>query len=583
MSAIELYVLADAIDVKFEDLALIDDSKQDVFISSRDFEKASIAIQHIADVQTLIKPINFKNWGSTYCSTRLRKVSQDQEMIFEINDISDLEYSPALIQGEAGQGKSMLLKNLVLKSLEVKESLPLYFELQSLKEKTIRDVILQEIENLGLTISSCQLKSLLHDGKLSIFLDGFDEVGEEYRANIATELKSLCIQHPNLIVIICSRPYSGLEHLSFLDVYDICPVSNCEEIVPIIRAYAQEEVAHSLERLIPEALGATKKVLSTPLMVVLLVLHYTHKRSMPRTIQDFYRDLFDVLINEQNRSLGKLKRPIKSGLSSSELRTFFEAFSYFVLKSNCADKCLIADYEDIAKDAAEEIELDKSPGLALNDIVSVTNLIMKNGRYYYYAHRTILEYYAASYIASMKDSDSELFYQKIVCDWSSWRGTLCFLKQIDRVRCIERFLLPSYEKLLPLTEESYFKGYSMLELSMMPSSKDNLFSDYIAADLLMPDSYHLHPGGIGVTISRHMASALFEDSAYEDIKEKLDEIFDDPNRTLSLSREMVVNGSSPAWIVRYWVRSFQNQFSSILKMEADRLYEELDYARNSKA
>ncbi len=307
---------------------------------------------------------------------------------------------------------------------------------------------------------------------MSIILDGFDELSNQRRADIAKEIKEICSQYEHLVVVVSSRYDAGIEHYSFLESYEIVFAEEFAEendkILRMIHAYANEEDALALSESIPKVSDQIRNLIRNPLMLVLLVVHYAIKKSLPDTIIQFYRDLPDVLINEQSMAFGKTKRPITSGLSSSDLKTFFEAFCYLAVERDRSDKLLTVEVEHLADDAITKAGLSACHKQALDDIISITNLIVREGRYYRFAHRSIKEFNAAIHVASMNQADAKEFYCKDQNQLKTWAGVLVFLVIIDHECCKDMLIAPRLEQLACLDFDELHKDCIKNEMHMLP-------------------------------------------------------------------------------------------------------------------
>lgn len=124
-----------------------------------------------------------------------------------INDRNDFQYQGNLvIEGTVGQGKSIFLRYLTIQQMYTGYAIPLFLELRRiLRNKTLKYHLMAEMENLGIKVSDPTFALLLSEGRIVLFLDGFDEVPEAQRTRLTTEIESLIRRHENLRIIITSR------------------------------------------------------------------------------------------------------------------------------------------------------------------------------------------------------------------------------------------------------------------------------------------------------------------------------------------------------------------------------------------
>jgi hypothetical protein len=65
-----------------------------------------------------------------------------------------------------------------------------------------------------------------------------------------------------------------------------------------------------------------------------------------------------------------------------------------------------------------------------------------------FLHKSIAEYFAASFIRRLHENAAQKFYEKARGDWDRWRAILSFLSKIDKYRYYTFFLIPDTEACL---------------------------------------------------------------------------------------------------------------------------------------
>ncbi|NWK82972.1 NACHT domain-containing NTPase [Acinetobacter sp. SwsAc4] len=132
----------------------------------------------------------------------------ESNQIFVVNDLSDFSNpKKVLISGIVGQGKSILMKNLAIKESYKGEKFPVFMELRELgEEEGLENFIHRNIGNY-IGLESHKLQSyLLREGKVILFLDGFDEIKTGEMGRIVKEFEKLIKKFPKLNFIVSSRP-----------------------------------------------------------------------------------------------------------------------------------------------------------------------------------------------------------------------------------------------------------------------------------------------------------------------------------------------------------------------------------------
>jgi hypothetical protein len=90
------------------------------------------------------------------------------------------------------------------------------------------------------------------------------------------------------------------------------------------------------------------------------------------------------------------------------------------------------------------------PDCYLNDIREITCLLIYEGNEYRYIHKSVQEYYAASFVENRPDTNAINFY-KACLDYNiyrNWEEELLFLSEIDKYRYCKFYLIPLCQKWL---------------------------------------------------------------------------------------------------------------------------------------
>lgn len=125
-----------------------------------------------------------------------------------LNQIADFGYDGnILIEGTVGQGKSILLRYLASVDFCLNRRVPIFLELRRVRQgQTLLSLVLGELNALGFEMSEQLFRFFADKGRLVLFLDAFDEVKEEVRQTLLTEIEDMTRQHEQLRVIATSRP-----------------------------------------------------------------------------------------------------------------------------------------------------------------------------------------------------------------------------------------------------------------------------------------------------------------------------------------------------------------------------------------
>lgn len=182
-----------------------------------------------------------------------------------------------LIIGTAGQGKSVFLRYLCLRDLDLQGNIPLFIELRKIDgTKTLKTLLHEHVTSLGIGEEDPEevLNIFLKSGKTRLFLDGYDEISREYSLRTKAEITRIVRDYEKAEILITSRPGAISQHLS-----DSFEIHQCE-VAPIFpvehgeffqRIGVASETKVRLLGAIGRSRAEIKLLLLTPLMFTLLV------------------------------------------------------------------------------------------------------------------------------------------------------------------------------------------------------------------------------------------------------------------------------------------------------------------------
>ncbi|WP_410627751.1 NACHT domain-containing protein [Amycolatopsis sp. cmx-8-4] len=115
-----------------------------------------------------------------------------------------------VVLGAAGAGKSMLLKNSMVKWAKEPDAfdrVPIFVELfrRNRGEDSLFDLVADALKRGGVKKPERFLERALEDGLLSVFFDGFDEIVTDRRVEVTQELKQFAEKWPDCQIIVTCR------------------------------------------------------------------------------------------------------------------------------------------------------------------------------------------------------------------------------------------------------------------------------------------------------------------------------------------------------------------------------------------
>lgn len=362
----------------------------------------------------------------------LRIVKQGGSEEFIVGDTFTLNFNRTVnIIGIAGQGKSTILRKLFLQEIYKTERFPFFIELRKIEESSILDYLKQQLEDIGLSLIEGDVEILLQSRKVVLMLDGFDEVTSSRRHRLLNEINQLKTRY-NCSVIVTSRP--GTEICTEIDIINFkVKTLNCNEIISIISKLDRNAVNEELKDLIINNVQLQGTLVS-PILVNLLYVCYPYLDIVPKNVIDFYDKLFITLFSRHDK-IKNFNRERSSQVSSIEAGNIFNAFCFDSLNKNVmefTEESLYKFLHSALKLNGTSLELTEK---VQNDLIDITCLIQKDGfDKYLFLHKSIQEFHAAKFIASLPHVHKEKFYLKlleVIDEEDKFDNVLQFLKEID--------------------------------------------------------------------------------------------------------------------------------------------------------
>lgn len=370
-----------------------------------------------------------------------------------------------IIEGIAGQGKSILMRYLVYKEYQLSNRIPIFIELRKINSKgNIVEFIRESVSNWIFDVNDELLHKIFESGKLTIFLDGFDELKREDMLPIITELEKISAKYEQTKIIISSRPDNEIQSSNFFKVIKIKPYSKLDQH-GLIRKLVEEDESYDniIKALINSSLDV-EELLSTPLMATLFVMTYRAKLVIPDSLSKFYDDLFSVLIYKHDRTKPGYQREFKSQLNEKTLQEWFELFCFLSKnkkKLSFSSRKEILDC--ISLTLTKKFE-NENPSALLDDITKNLCLIVRDGNSYNYTHKTIQEFYTACFIKNKNEDISEKIYEKIIKQLFYYKSELSFLSEIDKYKYSKFLLIPLLSHFFKYfkSEDDFFKSFYVI-------------------------------------------------------------------------------------------------------------------------
>ena len=331
------------------------------------------------------------------------------------------KYKKILITDTAGMGKSTIMKRMFIDLIDKGLNLvgiPVYIELNKLnKENTILDEIQDALSSLSKQFDNDLLLKLIQTGGFIFFLDGFDEISISDKSEVTNDIqKFISKAGTNNYYILTSRSESSLSSFGDFQSFTIQPLAK-EESFELLKKYDTGENKELSEKLIDllksGQYNSINEYLENPLLVSLLFTAYDYKRSIPFEKHRFYAEVFEAYFEKHDNTKPMRNRDKLSGLNYDGFDRVLRRIGFLCLAKIGVkfNRDTIINAIINAREFCENLKFSESA--FLEDLLSAVPLFCHDGNDYKWVHKSLLEYFAARYIAVDAKENQNTILSKI--------------------------------------------------------------------------------------------------------------------------------------------------------------------------
>lgn len=360
--------------------------------------------------------------------------------------------SNVLINATAGMGKSTIIKKLILSIISNSSGIPILIELRRLSKNTIIELVLEQLNQLTRAFDEELLLQMIDYGNFFFFFDGYDEVALDDKIQVTNQLNDFISKASNNYFIITSRPDSSLQSFGSFSEYGIQKL-NKEQAHNLIRKYGCNGlVSNNLIKKImePRIKKYIREYLETPLLVSLLYHSFEYNNNIPDKKHLFYRQVYDSLYESHDYSKGQpFIREKKSRLLTDDFHRLLRCFGFVCLTS---DNKIEFTKDGLVKALTNSLRLAKNLILNVSDFIDditvAVPVMIFDGLYYQWSHKSLQEYFAAQYIYQDAEEKDRILLQFAFHENNSqFINTLDLYKSIDENSFKQTVLLKYLEDL----------------------------------------------------------------------------------------------------------------------------------------
>jgi hypothetical protein len=355
-----------------------------------------------------------------------------------------------IVQGIAGQGKSMLMRHIFCQFCSVNYGfIPIFLELRDVNFESddLVSPAFRELSDESRLFSRNDFEALLKTGKFIFLLDGFDEIKTKSRKLALRKIDNFSKEFSRCRIVLTSRPselFEGWHPASILEIqeYELPQILDLISKSPIkgevkdaFRPKVEQDYIHSHERF-----------LSNPLLCNMMILTFLRGGDIPSQKHIFYRKAFETLYRHHDDMKFLYKRDYHSDLPEDVFVRLWRAFCYFsyVDRKFSFDAASLAEY---IRRAARYIEVTINEVDVAADFVESLCVIVRDGENYSFLHRSFQEYSVAVFIAYERISGIKSVIDRIF-DNIIYDDVIDLSFNINRELIEQEYILPRLDRII---------------------------------------------------------------------------------------------------------------------------------------
>ena len=346
---------------------------------------------------------------------------------FPLTSITQKKLRRVLMVGEAGSGKSTGLMRIALelarRGLESDKNyvVPIFLkatEIGRLRPATLVEYCDLAARQLSNSVKPCFTADDLADGRVTVLLDGFDEIGGDIdRTYVVDLLLGFSQSFPQCQLIVTSRPYRFLNEMPGLKTFDefrVSPISwrQAEKIVATITEHKKVSREQSQEFL--RRLETIHGIELNPLLITVFAAttDYT-KQDIPANITELFKKFTELMLGRWDERKG-FKHQHQANVKDFVLTKI--AFHMHVKKKT---SLALSDAEAVARRELLTRGHEADVDVLLREIFERSSLFRVVGEQIEFRHHLLQEFFAGRGIDS-----PDLIKTFLLDEW--WKRALVF-------------------------------------------------------------------------------------------------------------------------------------------------------------
>lgn len=379
--------------------------------------------------------------------------SNDWDTQYEISNLSFYNAGITNIIGRAGQGKSTFLRKMLINELKTGKAIPIFFELKYIDpSEELLPQLSKWFERHNLSIKVKGVSRLLKDGYIKLFLDGFDEIHPASHDSALAKIKDLSRSFPKTTIIVTTRPDTLITTEPFISNYMVRELTadNVKQLFMNISNNNEDMTEDAMNQI--DQYPSIQEITKTPILAILLFITYRRWSKVPDNLADFYKKIFITLLTHHDslKPGKKIDRGIDIPLNDHQIEDVFGVFCFTTFSEN-TDTISAREASNYMQEALDsECFDDVCPDNLVDVIKKCTGIICSDGYdNLTFSHKSLQEYYTATYIASQSISDIRTFYKSVKYGEQErkYNAVLSFLAAIDTKNYTNYYYIPCFKEM----------------------------------------------------------------------------------------------------------------------------------------
>ena len=317
-----------------------------------------------------------------------------------------------LLTGSGGLGKSMMMRHLLLDSVQryyELQRLPIFVSLKDYSDEytELTPFIYDTFKNLDKTQSYDTLTEILDSGKGLLLFDGLDEINSGNRDKFEHNFEMFVDRYPHNLFIVSTRPTGTLTGIKRFAELRLEPFSKEQALELIDKLDFRPDLPRIKEKFrqdLDEKLFYTHRGFTTnPLLLTIMLMTFEQFAEVPSKMHIFYHEAYTVLSQKHDASKGGFKRLLETGVAANR---FSDYFAEFCARTYRDEKYEFTEREfDYYYSKLYEPRKDNNNATSeqfCHDLVSNLCLMFYDDAYRF-THRSFQEYFCALYFSKQKD------------------------------------------------------------------------------------------------------------------------------------------------------------------------------------